>query len=85
MNRNSALWKNLEGKQINGYSLLLGDVKQLRLSGWKGFKLYTQNPRGILDKPQLLQASTVSAAEMGCDHGWIWNFMMSMYFLKMKR
>lgn len=38
--------KKLHGLRLNNLSLQLGEVKQLRLSGWKGFKLYLQNPGG---------------------------------------
>ncbi len=36
--------KILQGKRLNGYTLHLGEVKQLRFSGWKGFKLYVRDP-----------------------------------------
>jgi len=42
------LLKNLNGKRVNGYTLHLGEVKQLRFSGWKGFKLYVRDSRGFL-------------------------------------
>jgi hypothetical protein len=34
----------LQDKKLNSLKLQIGEVKQLRLSGWKGFKLYLQNP-----------------------------------------
>jgi len=38
----------LNKKRLNDFVLYLGEVKQLRLSGWKGFKLYLQDRRGVL-------------------------------------
>jgi hypothetical protein len=37
-------------KEISGYTLHLGEVKQLRLSGWKGFKLYLRDSSGSLSE-----------------------------------
>ena len=37
----------LNQRKLNNFGLYLGEVKQLRLSGWKGFKLYLQNTSGI--------------------------------------
>jgi len=39
--------KRLHAKKLDAFSLYLGEVKQLRLSGWKGFKLYLQDRKGI--------------------------------------
>jgi len=39
--------KRLQGKRLNGLTLHFGEIKQLRLSGWKGFKLYLQDSRGV--------------------------------------
>ena len=39
--------KRLQGKRLNGLTLHLGEIKQLRLSGWKGFKLYLQDSKGL--------------------------------------
>ncbi len=38
--------KRLQGQRLNGLTLHLGEIKQLRLSGWKGFKLYLQDNKG---------------------------------------
>ncbi len=35
--------RELHGLGLKDFSLQLGEVKQLRFSGWKGFKLYLQN------------------------------------------
>jgi hypothetical protein len=42
--------ENLHGKRLNGYTLYLGEVKQLRMSGWKGFTLYLQNSHALLTR-----------------------------------
>lgn len=39
--------KRLQGKRLDGLTLHLAEIKQLRLSGWKGFKLYLQDSRGV--------------------------------------
>lgn len=46
---------NLHGKELNGYRLCLGEVKQLRLSGWKGFNLHLEDPDGILSTPPAVE------------------------------
>lgn len=38
----------LHSQKLDGHSLHLGEVRQLRLSGWKGFKLYLRSPGGEL-------------------------------------
>lgn len=48
-------FKNLRDKTLGDYSLHLGEVKQLHLSGWKGFKLYLQNPTGILAEDPVIK------------------------------
>jgi hypothetical protein len=42
--------KNLQEKKLNNFTLHLGEIKQLRLSGWKGFKLYLKNSRGWISE-----------------------------------
>jgi hypothetical protein len=37
----------LDGRRIGDYTLILGEVKGLRRSGWKGFKLYLRDASGI--------------------------------------
>ncbi len=44
------LLKKLHEKRVNGYTLHLGELKQLRFSGWKGFRLYIRDSRGTLSK-----------------------------------
>jgi hypothetical protein len=40
--------KNLDKKKLNGYKLHLGELKQLRFSGWKGLRLFIRDSRGNL-------------------------------------
>jgi len=40
--------RKFHGLRLKNFSLQLGEVKQLRFSGWKGFKLYLQNAAGRL-------------------------------------
>jgi hypothetical protein len=47
--------KNLNGKKLDGYTLHLGEVKQLRLSGWKGFTLYLQDSQGVFTKSPVIR------------------------------
>ncbi len=42
------LLKKLHGKRLNGHTLHLGELKQLRFSGWKGFRLYIRDSSGAL-------------------------------------
>jgi hypothetical protein len=57
--------KNLNGKELNGYSLHLGEVKQLRLSGWKGFKLSLRDLDGIVSEPPLVEGIYSAGAKDG--------------------
>ncbi len=47
--------KKLHGKKLNGYSLHIGELKQLRFSGWKGFRLYIRNSRGSLSSSPVIK------------------------------
>lgn len=47
--------KGLQGKRLNGFSLDLGEVKQLHLSGWKGFKLYLRDNSGRASESPVIQ------------------------------
>jgi len=47
---NFTLLKKLHGKRLNGYLLHLGELKQLRFSGWKGFRLYIRGSSGALSE-----------------------------------
>ena len=44
------LLKKLHEKRVNGYTLHLGELKQLRFSGWKGFRSYIRDSRGALSE-----------------------------------
>jgi len=48
--RNFVDLKNLDNKRLNGYMLHLGELKQLRFSGWKGFRLYVRDFSGALSE-----------------------------------
>lgn len=60
----------LEGKKVGEYLLHLGEVKQLRLSGWKGFELYIKKPRGILSLEPIIKGIFSSGAKDGV-HAWM--------------
>jgi hypothetical protein len=47
-NRISHPLNSLHDKDLYDFKLHLGEVRQLRLSGWKGFKLYLRNSHGTL-------------------------------------
>jgi hypothetical protein len=57
--------RKLDGLRLNRVSLHLGDVKQLRLSGWKGFKLYLQNPDGTLSDLPVIRGIYSSGGKDG--------------------
>jgi hypothetical protein len=38
--------ERLDGRRIGDYTLILGEVKRLRRSGWRGFKLYLRDASG---------------------------------------
>lgn len=39
--------EELEGVKLNSYTLHLGRVKQLHLSGWKGFTPFVSTTHGV--------------------------------------
>jgi len=47
--------EKLWGKRINDYALHLGEVTQLRLSGWKEFTLYLKNVNGLLSQNPVIR------------------------------
>jgi len=47
--------KALHGQALDRYRLSLEEVKRLRLSGWRGFKLYLQNPEGRLSREPVIK------------------------------
>ncbi|MDH5707365.1 MAG: DUF1122 family protein [Candidatus Aminicenantes bacterium] len=56
---------NLHGKKLNGHFLHLGELKQLRLSGWKGFKLFLTNPQGLLSENPVIKGIYSSGGKDG--------------------
>ena len=57
--------KNLNGEALNGYRLYLGEVKQLRLSGWKGFKLHLKDSGGTLSTASVIEGIYSAGAKDG--------------------
>lgn len=55
----------LHNKKLNSIRLHLKEVKQLRLSGWKGFKLYLRNPREILSASPVIKGIYSSGGKDG--------------------
>ncbi len=49
------LLKKLHEKRVNGYMLRLEELKQLRFSGWKGFKLYVRDSCDILSESPVIK------------------------------
>lgn len=47
--------ERLHDKSLDGIKLHLGEVKQLRLSGWRGFKLYLRNTAGALSTSAVIK------------------------------
>jgi len=47
--------KNLDNKKLNGYTLHIGELKQLRFNGWKGFRLYFRDSRSILSSSPVIK------------------------------
>jgi len=61
----SSLLQELKDKKVGEYLLYLGDVKQLRLSSWKGFELYIKKPGGILSLEPVIKGIFSSGAKDG--------------------
>jgi hypothetical protein len=55
----------LPGKSVNDFRLYLGEIKQLRLSGWKGFKLYLRNPQNFLSAYPVIKGIYSSGGKDG--------------------
>jgi hypothetical protein len=45
----------LDGKKIDNFTLHLGEVRKLHLSGWRGFKLYLKDSNGISSSSPVIQ------------------------------
>lgn len=41
-------WAIVEGRRLEGYTVVLGEVRALRRSGWREFSLHLKDPRGTL-------------------------------------
>lgn len=57
--------ERLQGLKLNGFSLHLGEVKQLRLSSWKGFKLFLKNPQKLLSLSPVVKGIYSTGAKYG--------------------
>ncbi len=56
---------SLHDKNVNDFRLHLGEVKQLRLSGWKGFKLYLRNSQNIFSASPVIKGIYSSGGKDG--------------------
>ena len=52
---NSHPLQSLQGNRLNGYTLNLGEVRQLNLSGWKGFNLHLLNEQDQLSEKPVIR------------------------------
>jgi hypothetical protein len=57
--------QELEDKKVGEFLLHLGEVKQLRLSSWKGFELYIKKSNGILSLEPVIKGIFSSGAKDG--------------------
>lgn len=64
-NRRSHPLERFHGKSLDGIKLHLGEVKPLRLSGWRGFKLYLRNPTGALSTSPVIKGIYSSGGKDG--------------------
>jgi hypothetical protein len=64
-NRKNHPLTGLHDKNVNDFRLHLGEVKQLRLSGWKGFKLYLRNPQNIISTSPVIKGIYSSGGKDG--------------------
>jgi hypothetical protein len=55
----------LHDKNFDDFKLHLGEIKQLRLSGWKGFKLYLRNAHGTLSSSPVIKGIYSSGGKDG--------------------
>lgn len=55
MKKGGDLKKRLEAFHLKGYSLHVGEEKQLRLSGWRGIKLYLKDAAGNLSERPVIE------------------------------
>ncbi len=57
--------ERLHDKSLDGINLHLGEVKPLRLSGWRGFKLYLRNTVGALSASPVIKGIYSSGGKDG--------------------
>jgi len=55
----------LNGKKLNDHGLLLGELKQLKLSSWKGFKLFLTDPAGVPSEEPVVRGIYSSGGKDG--------------------
>ncbi|MFB0518811.1 MAG: DUF1122 family protein [Acidobacteriota bacterium] len=57
--------QSLEGKELGAYKLHLAQLKQLRLSGWRGFTLHLQSKEGKLSASPIVRGIFSSGGKDG--------------------
>ena len=55
----------LHDKRLDGFKILLKEVKMLRLSGWRGFKLHLENAQGLLSLDPVIKGIYSTAGKDG--------------------
>jgi hypothetical protein len=61
----SLILQELDDQKVGEFLLHLGEVKQLRLSSWKGFELYIKKTNGILSLEPVIKGIFSSGAKDG--------------------
>jgi hypothetical protein len=82
--RNFVHLKNLDNKKLNGYTLHLGELKQLRFSGWKGFRLYLRDSRGILSSSPVIKGIYSAGGKDGVKPWMDLEYLEELEFLEKK-
>ena len=73
--------KNLHSKRVNGYTLHLGELKQLRFSGWKGFRLYIRDSSGALSEIPVIKGIYSVGGKDGVKPWMDLEYYEKLYFL----
>ena len=55
----------LHDKRLDGFKIVLRDVKMLRLSGWRGFKLHLEKAQGLLSFDPVIKGIYSTAGKYG--------------------
>lgn len=55
----------LEGMKLGSFTLVLGEIRQLRLSGWKGFRLHLRDPQGRVSAVPVIEGIYSSGGKDG--------------------